>query len=88
MSLHDDRIMIDGKEPQNVTIGVPLQAFMATMRAIRQIRELHKPWHFGPEGVLCQHCSHPANVCEVMVQYPCPTLQTLEALDTLEEDQS
>lgn len=88
MSLHDDHIMIDGKEPKDVTIGVPLPAFMATMKAIRDIRALHTAWHFGPEGVLCAHCSHPANVCEVKVEYPCPTLQTLQALDTLEEDAS
>lgn len=78
-----NEIYPDPKEQQN-TIEIPLEAFLALTKAVRDIRAIHSQWHFGPEGVLCAACSHPANVCEIMIDWPCPTLKTLQQFDELE----
>lgn len=66
------------------TITVPLDAFLALTKAVRDIRSIHSQWHYSPQGVLCSACSHAANVCELEVPWPCPTIKALQAFDEME----
>lgn len=59
------------------TIEVPLEAFLAMSKVIRDIRELHKPNERG----WCEQCNE-----TLQPTYEgCPTIQTFATLDNLED---
>jgi len=49
-----------------------------SLTAIEQVKQLHNQWHLFPNVIHCAHCSHAGKATDVLVEWPCPTLQALE----------